>query len=363
MSPDVTALNYTTHAIDDLRLISAHMRPKQPQTSLMYDKIINLLRVSVKFILPNEGDFIEKDSADTMQKLYDLFRLPFPETLFEIPWNVPDTHEAGIMAGEKMSRSTRRIALCIQHDSSYAAELVGPDVHARNLSEFPAGGAYIIAVYHSEPHRTWAISVMGSFVPYDQDIVPAKVMKTMKTGQIIAAALENANVRPDKKKSNTGHVAVRFPIHVELCEKQMRLPDVDKFMASVDYDTRSETACAIEACAVMNCLNINSVEIKASKVLNKIRQSKNKTPMFDCRILTLAPGNIYTNDAGGTHASPISHLRRGHIRRISTNEGQKLVFVRSTLVKGRDYVEGVQVKTYAVEAPEFKLPDVTSPEF
>lgn len=80
----VQALNYTAHAIEDLKDMVKKVTSRLPQSSSALSRIIELLRESQKFILPNCSDIFEPE--DFQQQHLDLFHLPYPVCTFEAPW-------------------------------------------------------------------------------------------------------------------------------------------------------------------------------------------------------------------------------------------------------------------------------------
>lgn len=71
--------------------------------------------------------------------------------------------------------------------------------------------------------------------------------------------------------------------------------------------------------SALSCSNINiETEIKPDAELNKARIKKGKVPLFEYRVLKIdTQSTVFDGSTlSGTHASPRTHLRRGHIRRL-----------------------------------------------
>jgi hypothetical protein len=110
----------------------------------------------------------------------------------------------------------------------------------------------------------------------------------------------------------------------------------------------SEIAWSIAAIAdlayaleVFSCTNVIQVEHEPPKTINRSRICKGKVPFFSWKTLHVKGETDGSGDAGGGHASPRLHFRRGHVRRIG--DGRR-VWVRSCLVgdktagfAGKDY--------------------------
>lgn len=86
--------------------------------------------------------------------------------------------------------------------------------------------------------------------------------------------------------------------------------------------------------SVLSCTNtvIQDSEEKPSRSENKKRREKNKLPFFEFKVLGIKAEKVVGASKGhggsGSHQSPRSHLRRGHIRRLKT----KNVWVNSCVV-------------------------------
>jgi len=87
----------------------------------------------------------------------------------------------------------------------------------------------------------------------------------------------------------------------------------------------------------------------ASEAVNLRRERDGKKPIFEYRVLTLAPAEQIRAALGGTHASPRLHWRRGHLRTLPT---ERIVPVKPCLVGAVEH--GCIVKDYAI-APASKV--------
>lgn len=90
------------------------------------------------------------------------------------------------------------------------------------------------------------------------------------------------------------------------------------------------------ALLILNTRNIERTTITADAKLNKARAKSHKPPIPPYDRVTTAPyvtaimaRHQHSEDRGGTHASPIPHLRRGHPRTYSDG---KVSLIRDTLV-------------------------------
>ncbi len=98
------------------------------------------------------------------------------------------------------------------------------------------------------------------------------------------------------------------------------------------------------AIEVLNCSNVVYLDIAPSR-LKQGRIKKGKTPLFTYKTLHIKTGmrDEQKNHAGGTHASPRVHLRRGHIRTLASG---KTTWVQPCVVG--DKSKGIVHKDYSV---------------
>jgi len=83
-----------------------------------------------------------------------------------------------------------------------------------------------------------------------------------------------------------------------------------------------------QACAALECTNVGTEVLRPNREALKARAPLDS---YEYHILTIEPNEERTpsQERGGTHASPRTHLRRGHIRHLSSG---KKVWVNSCLV-------------------------------
>lgn len=86
-------------------------------------------------------------------------------------------------------------------------------------------------------------------------------------------------------------------------------------------------------CALLALSNVDRKERPAPTALNKKRASHGRPELLSYHVLSV-DGEVWDNkySSGQSSTGVRSHLRRGHVRRI--HGGQKMVWVRSTIVKG-----------------------------
>lgn len=76
-----------------------------------------------------------------------------------------------------------------------------------------------------------------------------------------------------------------------------------------------------ELLEALSCKNVASEPIeRVSPAVNARRIRRGKLPLYEVRRLVLIPGQLAVpkGDGSGHHSSPRQHLRRGHIRRLTS---------------------------------------------
>lgn len=332
----VQTLNYCAHAIEDLRALEAILRDTAPESARVFRRLIDMLKHSVKFILPNCCNLVDPD--ELKQAHLDLTRLPFSCVAFEAPWEKEDGIE---QLGEfQQTPATKRIALC--WDASPEYELL-PGLNSI-LNAFPEGGIFVVPIYWGPVHRLWTVALGGSFVPYENTLQDVNLEECLPASRIAHAATLEAGQAKLKAKQFRAEPFYLLP---EFYEKTLAAygGDRDKVYAQIILDSKDEVQTVVQACSVINCANVMTAEIAASAGLNKKRHMKGKQPFFTYKVLQLSDERREggKGGVGGSHASPRMHLRRGHLRRLES----KVIWVRPSMVNAGSNV-GVVLKDYAV---------------
>lgn len=110
-------------------------------------------------------------------------------------------------------------------------------------------------------------------------------------------------------------------------------------------ELRDNLKCVVELCLLLGLQNVRSVRQPAPKGAAKQRERKRKSPLFDYHVLEV-DGDLWDRSAAvqqATGQGVRSHLRRGHIRRLSDS---RRVWVRACYVHGS--APGFAAKDYAV---------------
>lgn len=344
MEEKIQALNYCAHAIEDLyqqAKLMKSIRAFQSEEVIKY--IINMLEKSVKFILPNCAQLVLDDDNDIKQSHMDLMRLPFPCVSFEAPWDMAkELHQYDDFI--KQQNAPKRIALCWDTDSEFEPV---PDLLRQILERFSGGGVFVLPIFWGELLKQWEVSVAGIFIPFCNQVKRDDEIKTLPASEIAVNALRNAGMIKSTGKEPTIE-AEPFIVLPEMFNRLIEgYKSIEQALAQILLESRDEGKMLIQACSVLNCSNVETWNLHAPDTLNLQRKKKGKQPFFSYKILQLKESMMSSaKSASGTHASPRTHLRRGHIRRYKDN---KTTWVRASIVN-KDSERGKVDKDYAITA-------------
>lgn len=337
----VQTLNYCAHAIEDLRETAATLAGQAPDSARVLRRVIAMLQASVKFILPNCCNLVEPD--EVRQAHMDLVRLPFPCVAFEAPWEKEDAGPA-YMGEFRMTLANKRIALC--WDTPQHAPLPGLNSF---FDEFEEGGVFVLPIYWGPEYKKWTVALGGTFIPYENKLFQQDLAESAPASRIANSAqiaVGHAHAKSMQFRAEPFPILPEFYEHVA-ASYGSRV----KANAQILVDSHDESMALVQACSVINCANISTADVEAPAALNKKRQASGKQPFFSYKVLQLAedrkaPGRAGAG-AGGQHASPRMHLRRGHLRRLE----HKTVWVRPAMINA-DSTRGAVFKDYGLTPPD-----------
>lgn len=305
--------NYCAHAIDHIKSMSdRYLRREEPQL------MVKLLEQAVKFYLPNSGILLGKDVCRS--DLKDLFHLPFPICALEY-WMGEDR---GINVNPLMTnRAHRRIALCLDPAAiSPSLYREFTDTLGLEAKHLPAHAIVVMSLFHGSNDNGDERGSGWQFVP--------------------AVAV----IDVDSKD-------MEFPVLLfESASKQLTKilsVDQDEIRRKLALDVEDELSTAWQFLAAANCSNVKIEKLPAASKVSKKRMSKGLTPLFDYHILKIElPGakREKPDAQAGTHAAPRTHLRRGHVRRLTNAEGSWTVWINAVVVNPQGI--GLVTKEYHV---------------
>jgi hypothetical protein len=344
MSDAITPVNYCSHAIEQLKDTVKTVRARGfAVTAARLQAVIQMLSTAPKFLLPNCAELI--DVENVRETHLELLRLPYPVTVFEAPWRKAKIAPAATVAGVEETLSTRRIALCweMTADNPLVTGLREiPPLRAR----YPEGGVFIYPIFYSDELKTWNPGAGGTFVPREFRI-PEGHPQTRMTRMMRDVKESTGRLH----RNSFEHFAEPFVLLEELFQMMVMEShgDFDAALTRLTYDANDEVQMAIQACAVLNCANVETADLAPGKAANAKRVASGKSPFFTYKVLELAADNkVAAREKGaGSHSAPRTHLRRGHIRLLE----KRVTWVRPAIVNaGSD--RGAVTKDYRIGGRE-----------
>lgn len=119
---------------------------------------------------------------------------------------------------------------------------------------------------------------------------------------------------------------------------------VEQFNDMIGGDIYEEICAYAVFCSILCENHVTFDDVVPDEKLNKARRARGKVPLFTYKVLTIGKPKRKSQLLGGTHASPRSHLRRGHYR---TSQKGVRHWVQPCMIKGE--TDGFVHKDYRVE--------------
>jgi hypothetical protein len=239
------------------------------------------------FILPKEGDMVAIDT--------DILRPPFPVTVIEYP-------EGGGTLKPGETPSTKRLVMAVDDDD----------------------GVILFPAYYSDAYDVWHPPLIYWRLKYGRDFSLSRTKPRR---------IADDDVMKYSEGWSNAVASTKMPISLE------------EYAALEMGNINQELSVYIDFCLAMSQYETEIVDQKPDAQAQKLRRLRSKPPLFTYKIITITgKRKVFTESKGGTHASPATHLRRGHWRNYKSG---KRGWVEAALVNGKD---GMVVKDYRVEA-------------
>jgi hypothetical protein len=249
---------------------------------------------AIHFALPHGGYILPKD-GDEVSIDTDILRPPFPCTLIEYS-------EGGgfLMPGE--TPSTKRLVMAVDEGDGVAI--------------FPA--------YYADDHDIWQ---------------PPNIYWRFLYGR-------RFSLSRTKPKDFQNDDAIRYEEGWAGVVSSAKIPmSLDQYASMELRNINQELSVYMDFCLALSQYETDIVEQKPDAQAQKLRRIRSKPPLFTYKVITITgKRKVYTETKGGTHASPVTHLRRGHWRHYKSG---KRSWVEAALINGKD---GMVAKDYKVEA-------------
>ncbi len=320
-------LNFCTQAIQSLRK-HEQGSPDFPQVV----KVCQLLALAEKFVLPENGELIH--SWGQMPDNLPPGRLPYPLTAIETRWTrdsptmMPslDSEHQSKLSKVSVHASTRRISLAFEADATFLGEITADHEILRKAPSALkyAGmervqepvGRIIISIYYLDAAKRWRIVPAGVFQSYDPDLIIRKRGRSAYEDDMMAMLTKHG---VDTKNARKG-----IPyVPVVLLPKSYQLNygiRGNTALQGVHHDVANEANWIQDLVTALSCQNVKTERDEPSIFQQKERKRAKKPPLFSFHYLTVSGSQVGAargDDTGHSHASPRTHLRRGHVRRLS----------------------------------------------
>ncbi len=315
-------LNYTPKAIEAL---ISHACPGAPGTAAGNRYIADKLREAQVFVLSDHGQLLDRSKP----------RPDVPSSMYKPPFDVVALEyeaarsEWGTSPYDEVACS-KRIALAWAWNNDlppllrdWQPERLGPGVVVASVA------------YHDEAQQ-WLVIPAAMHIAYDDaDTGTAPAYSPFRDAMIAAGRIPKATL---KQPTRAGKPIVISPETV--VGATASAGSVAAVIDMLTGDVMDEVNAYLDLTIALACKNVRTREKAAPKFLNRQRIKKGKLPLKGFHVLELTTGGEMPSGGGtvGDRSGPRSHLRRGHIRRLS---GERVTWVNSTIVQGRGFVDKV----------------------
>lgn len=255
------APNWSTAAMADLAALLPHCRQNE-QTILA--SIVLAVESGHKFVLPDYGEILGAEVTPSIVETARDSRLPFGSVVLEFCAPARGTLEEGRVAVE------RRLVVC--------TEIL------------------------DAPERAFSGGFMAWPIPY-------------VGGRWIPPTFGVGFYYTQHRTDDQALAIAPFGEHGERVTRELveEGRSVEDFVFR-EYVTEIRTVC--QFLAALSCTNVTAEILRPNR---EARAARPGSTLFDYHILMVDPSKERnpSEDRGGTHASPRTHLRRGHIRRLA----------------------------------------------
>ena len=236
------------------------------------------------YVLPNTGDEVVIDT--------NILRPPYPVTVIEYPEGGND-----LRPGE--TPSTKRLVLAVDEGDSVVL--------------FPA--------FYNDDRDIWTPAVLYWRLRYD---------RTFSLSRTIPKDLSDSDVITYGEGWG-GAISSKM--------------NLDDFAAMELRNINQELSVYMDFCMALAEYETEIVEQEPDDKQRKLRRLRGKKPLFTYKVITITgKRKVSKGSNGGTHASPVTHLRRGHWRHYKSG---KRTWIEAMVVNG---VDGIVAKDYKVES-------------
>lgn len=263
-----------------------------PRSAGYFGKIRKLLQSNaIHFQLPH-GGYVLPNTGDEVVVDTNILRPPYPVTVIEYP-------EGGGELRPGETPSTKRLVLAVDEGDSVVL--------------FPA--------FYNDDKNMWTPAVLYWRLLYDRAFSLSRTIpKDFGDNDAITynegwdGAISSKMNLDDYAAIEMRNINQELSVYMDFC------------MALAEYETEI-------------------VEREPDDRQRKLRRLRGKKPLFTYKVITITgKRKVSESGKGGTHASPVTHLRRGHWRHYKSG---KRTWIEAVMVNGE---HGIVAKDYKVES-------------
>lgn len=312
----IQPLNYTTKAIESLRHLYLN---GSKSTREDIGQILDLLGKAEVFVLPDHGQLLNRE-IPYPEVPPQMFRPPFP--VIAIEYQATSDGARAHHDYYTAAPCPRRIALAFE---------IAP------VRALPEGGCGIASIAYFVDHDRWLPISGAAVIAYDGEWTDRLRPSPFQSAMIEAKAISRKVARSKTMRMDF------IPIWRDAWAAAETSLGADGAIDTLSADLMDEVNAFRDLCLTLSCKNVRAERQPASRLLNKARNKRSKPPLKDFHILTIDGQSDFGSGAGiGQGSSRRSHLRRGHIRRLSAD---RVTWVNATIVSGQG---GFVDKAYSV---------------
>jgi len=297
------ATNYSVEALVGVaRNAAIHRKQGRAEDAETLNYVSANLREAVKFILPTGGLLFDDTKSWMLQNIHP----PFDRCAFE--FDLPD----GVFSNT---------------DQTYPPSSPDGNGHrVRKVVLLSVRGhetTTLFPIFHS--NGTWTNGVFFPVI-HDKETRLVRLEDVPEGAKFINDGRHDMTL-PEVRKRSFVAFDLRFATIRGAVDK-MGLDTEEKLYQRGLLNTQVFLFVFAQACAALECTNVGTEVLRPNREAVKARAPLDS---YEYHILTIEPNEERTpsQERGGTHASPRTHLRRGHIRHLSSG---KKVWVNSCLV-------------------------------
>lgn len=312
-------LNFAAHCLDAFATMVGPVRREMPDLGLLMEHAMAVLRAAPKFQLPEGGRLVD---GAAVERMLPRAKLPFPVVALEYP-GVVEPHKLT----QRQVKARKRITIVAELREGVPKELgqLGRGIPPGSRPALVVMCFYLAEPTHNEYAPIWTLVPGAIEIALDQSMIHGADAGLYDTG------LRGVTPSPKELRTTLGLTAQSLLIPPSFAHGVGGLHEASQHVLA---DLNDEAWTAISFAVMTSCANVHIETSAAPTRLNQKREKAGKTPFFPVNFLTVGETGYVARklgcaQAGSTHASPRTHLRRGHVRQL---DDQRSVWIEATVV-------------------------------